>query len=356
MIENPSQDHEIMNKIGLPPYPPLPNNLGYFGTQINSISNYQTIPLPNIPPQNNPYIPPPDTSPVQNLPEKTSLDNNQQPKTSANEFCTEKQKQKSYIDYLINTVNNLLSEGKITLKYLEEKTEPKIIPPLGEKEEKSIKSITSSLKNNSHKDYSSKSRKNSFQNQNNTYYYENIHGINSKRSFDNEKRCENPFCKYVFSSNKEKNRVKINGAKANEKILCDECCKAVDSRQFCYYCGAIYREKLIDTAVWIECDYCHKWEHFECELHKGKRYSNRQELNNVKRYMCPDCANKREEKKMIDNELKKKLIKKKRKSDLFDEQSNKKSKFKDLRNLKSEKCSELLTDVMLIEQIKNSGL
>lgn len=348
-MESQPQEREMLTKMGISKYLPQPSNIGYFNNSIPPLQNYQSIPMATSLQQStsSPYIPPPNQNQnnLQNLITKNSTESTQLAKTTLNNsFCSEKQKTRPYIDLLINTVNNLFKEGKITMKYLEEKTETKIIKIEEqqrdrEKEEKSY-NRRQEIKNN---------------NKNQNFYFENIHGINGKRSLENEKRCENPFCKYIFTSNKEKIRVKINGAKTPEKILCEECCNAVENRQFCYYCGAIYREKLSDNAVWIECDYCHKWEHFECELHKGKRYSTRQELNNIKRYMCPDCANKRAEQKISDNELKKKLIKKKRKNDLFDEQSNKKNKSKDLRNLKSEKCSELLTDVMLIEAIKKTG-
>ena len=109
-----------------------------------------------------------------------------------------------------------------------------------------------------------------------------------------------------------------------------------------------------DTAKWVECDFCKKWEHFDCELSKGKRYSTTQELNDVKQYMCPICLNERAEQKNIDSKIQKKLINKKRRGDAFDDQKCKKNQRKDLRNLKSEKCSELLADIQLINSLKNS--
>ena len=45
--------------------------------------------------------------------------------SSSNQPTTEKQKIKPYINLLITTVNNLFKEEKITLKYLNEKTEHK---------------------------------------------------------------------------------------------------------------------------------------------------------------------------------------------------------------------------------------
>ena len=76
-----------------------------------------------------------------------------------------------------------------------------------------------------------------------------------------------------------------------------------------------------------------------------------QELNDEKHYMCPICVNKRNNQKNIDNKIQKKLINKKRRGDVFDDQKNKKNQRKDLRNLKSEKCSELLEDIELMEKL-----
>ena len=114
-------------------------------------------------------------------------------------------------------------------------------------------------------------------------------------------RCENPICKYIFNSNKDKFKIKIKGLKTQEKRLCKKCCDAVVKGHFCYYCSSIYRDDMSDTAKWVECDFCKKWEHFDCELSKGKRYSTTQELNDVKQYMCPICLNERAEQKNIDS-------------------------------------------------------
>ena len=105
---------------------------------------------------------------------------------------------------------------------------------------------------------------------------------------------------------------------------------------------------MTDSAKWVQCDFCQKWEHFDCELQKGKRYFTVQELNEVKNYKCPMCTNDKNEPKHIDNKIQKKLINKKRRGDVFDDQKCKKNQRKDLRNLKSEKYSELLEDMELI--------
>ena len=65
--------------------------------------------------------------------------------------------------------------------------------------------------------------------------------------------------------------------------------------------------------------------------------------------MCPICRNNKNEQKNIDNKIQKKLLNKKRKGDVFEDQKLKKNQRKDLRNLKSEKYSELIEDIELIE-------
>ena len=109
--------------------------------------------------------------------------------------------------------------------------------------------------------------------------------------------------------------IKIKGLKIQEKKFCKKCCDAVVKGHFCYYCKSIYRDDMSDTSKWVECDFCKKWEHFDCELTKGKRYSTKQELEEVKQYMCPICVNERAEQKNIDSKIQKKLINKKRRGD-----------------------------------------
>jgi hypothetical protein len=177
--------------------------------------------------------------------------------------------------------------------------------------------------------------------------------LNNINNIHENGQCENPLCKNIFASNKDKFKTKIKGLKVQEKNFCKKCCDAVEKGHFCYYCNAIYRDDMTDNAKWVECDFCKKWEHFDCELQKGKRYSTKQELDDVKHYMCPICTNKKNGEKNMDNKIQKKLINKKRRGDIFDDQKCKKNQRKDLRNLKSEKCSELLEDMELIDSFLN---
>jgi hypothetical protein len=264
-------------------------------------------------------------------PENKNISKNQ----NSNSSGPEKQKVKPYINLLINTVNNLMKEGKITMKYLKEKTEHKsnhinvnTNRNSTDSSSPSIQPITSNKKPSNEK-------------------LSNINSIHENG------QCENPLCKNIFASNKDKFKTKIKGLKVQEKNFCKKCCDAVEKGHFCYYCNAIYRDDMTDNAKWVECDFCKKWEHFDCELQKGKRYSTKQELDDVKHYMCPICTNKKNGEKNMDNKIQKKLINKKRRGDIFDDQKCKKNQRKDLRNLKSEKCSELLEDMELIDSFLN---
>ena len=324
---------------------PLPDmhNFPYYTPDFNVINNYHQMGYMGNIQQMNGY-----SHPIGFLQENSQLNplNNSENKlTPKNQNSSvpisEKPKTKPYISYLITTVKNLLSEGKITMKYLKEKTEQR------------TNGINNTFINGS--EYSSSPSIKTFGSSSKSNNLKNINAYdNSKKNGNISEilRCENPICKYIFNSNKDKFKIKIKGLKTQEKRLCKKCCDAVVKGHFCYYCSSIYRDDMSDTAKWVECDFCKKWEHFDCELSKGKRYSTTQELNDVKQYMCPICLNERAEQKNIDNKIQKKLINKKRRGDAFDDQKCKKNQRKDLRNLKSEKCSELLEDLQLIESFK----
>lgn len=322
---------------------PLPDmrNFPYYAPDYNSINNYHQIGYMGNIQQMNGYNHPiglfQENSQLNPL---NSAENKLTPKNQNSSVpISEKPKTKPYISYLITSVTNLLNEGKITMKYLKEKTEQRVngINNMNCSEYSSSPSI---------KTFGSSSKSNNLRKLN---LYDN-----SKKNGNCAEilRCENPLCKYIFNSNKDKYKIKIKGLKTQEKKFCKKCCDAVVKGHFCYYCNAIYRDDMSDTAKWVECDFCKKWEHFDCELTKGKRYSTKQELEEVKQYMCPICVNERAEQKNIDSKIQKKLINKKRRGDAFDDQKCKKNQRKDLRNLKSEKCSELLEDLQLIESFK----
>ena len=333
-MENKQRDKDPMNPININMNSQPINNLRAYPYYI---PDYQS--LPNYPPMNMfnniqqmngcPYQieqnKEENLTNLQDSPENKDTQKNQ----NVNATNSEKTKVKPYINLLINTVNNLMKEGKISMKYLKEKTENK--------------SNQSNLNENRNSPDSSSSPSLPTMVSYKKINYDKLNNIYEIG------QCENPLCKYIFSANKDKYKTKIKGLKNQEKNLCKKCCDAVEKGHFCYYCNAIYRDDMTDSAKWVECDYCKKWEHFDCELVKGKRYSTVQELNDVKHYMCPICINEKNGQKNMDNKIQKKLINKKRRGDVFEDQKCKKNQGKDLRNLKSQKCSELLEDMELIE-------
>lgn len=334
-MERKSREEEPMTQMNITMNPQPYNSLQsyqYYIPDYHTMANYQPMNMyNNIQTMNgypyqmqlnpeDPQIYQPDTPESKNVPKNQN----------SNSTPPDKQKIKPYINLLVTTVTNLMKEGKVTLKYLKEKTEYKPSHINSNTIRNSPESSPSLPTMSSYKRTSSEKQN------------------NLNNSHENS-QCENHLCKYIFNSNKDKFKTKIKGLKSQEKNLCKKCCEAVEKSHFCYYCNQIYRDDMTDSAKWVQCDYCKKWEHFDCELQKGKRYSTQQELNDVTQYMCPICVNEEIGQKNIDNKIQKKLINKKRRGDIFDDQKCKKNQRKDLRNLKSEKCSELLEDIKLID-------
>ena len=336
-MESKTREQEDMNPMAMTMGPQALNNLRgypYYIPNMKTMQNYPQMSMFNNIPQMNGYLyqmeidkeEPPINLPT--TPENQNTPKNQNLNSSAS--GQEKQKFKSGINLLINSANKLIEEGIITKEYLNQKTETKPNHITNNNRDSPDSSTSPSLPTTNNK----KSNNEKINNINNTY---------------ENGQCENPLCKYIFNSNKNKLKIKIKGLKPQEKYLCKKCSDAVENGHFCYYCNAIYRDDMTDSAKWVECDYCNKWEHFDCELQKGKTYSTVQQLNDVKHYMCPICRNKKNGQKNIDTKIQKKLINKKRKGDVFEDQKLKKNQRKDLRNLKSEKYSELMEDMELIE-------
>ena len=338
-MESKPRDQKAMNTMNMTMNPaPLNTIRGcqYFYPDYQAMPNYNPMDMYSNFPQMNGYpyqIEFNKEEPQMGTP--TAQDNiNNLKNQSSNSASQEKQKNKPYINLLLNTVNNLMKEGKITMKYLKEKPDHKSVNSNCNNNRNSPETTSSQTM------LSYKNAKTEKQNNTNNNQHENG-------------QCENPLCKYIFNSNKDKFNIKIKGLKTQTKNLCKKCSDSVENGHFCYYCNAIYRDDMTDSAKWVQCDFCQKWEHFDCELQKGRRYSTQQELTEVKHYKCPICTNDKNEQKHIDNKIQKKLINKKRRGDVFDDQKCKKNQRKDLRNLKSEKCSELLEDMELINSLIN---
>ena len=157
-MESKPSNQEPMNQMNLGmgqiPMNNLPNN-PYFFPDYQAMQNYHQMALYGNRQQMNGYQyqmdQPREEQPYPQSPvQKSQI---AQKMSSSNQPTTEKQKIKPYINLLINTVNNLFKEGKITTKYLNEKTERKpnhqninTINPTGNSSNRKI-SDTSSLNN-----------------------------------------------------------------------------------------------------------------------------------------------------------------------------------------------------------------
>jgi len=174
------------------------------------------------------------------------------------------EKEKGYIDLLVNTVNKLFEKGDITFEYLNTKTKPKFDP------------IEFNLA---------------------------LNNLNENKEKNFCKKCDNKICTYLADEPNKLFKAKfisISSHKPKNLWLCEKCYKAYTLDNYCYYCHIIYREyehgtQYYDKKKWIQCDYCNKWHHTQCEEKKGK-FENIEELSmNINfKYMCPFCRKEHE--------------------------------------------------------------
>ena len=206
----------------------------------------------------------------QNLDQSTNSN-----KTNINNF------KEQYIDLLINSINNLFKDGSISSEYINSPTfDPKIL------------GITLS----------------------------NLNKLTNGSGNSFNKKCENKICTYLADNPHKLFYSKFFAStsyKSKNLWLCEKCYKAYASGNYCYYCNTIYREyehgtQYYDKKKWIQCDYCQKWQHMQCEEKKGK-YENIEELslNSNFKYMCPFCRKDHEifmRQKYKNNKYKKKSV------------------------------------------------
>lgn len=175
----------------------------------------------------------------------------------------------NYIGLLINTIDNLFAKGEITKDYLNSKSYPKFTP---DKFCLSLKEKNLSLEEE-----------------------------NSSNNFS--KKCDNKSCAYLADNPHKLFQAKFYTSKSYKSKnlwLCEKCYKAFLLQNYCYYCHTVYREydhgtQYYDRKKWIQCDYCSKWHHIQCEEKRGK-YENIEDLsmNNNFKYMCPFCRKEHE--------------------------------------------------------------
>ena len=207
----------------------------------------------------------------------------------------------NYIYLLINSINNLIENGEINLEYI------------NNVKASNFDSIKFSLALNN----LSEDKENYF-----------------------SKKCDNKICTFLADHPHKLFKAKFFGCTSHKPkniYLCEKCYKAYKAGSYCYYCNTVYREyeqgtQYYDKKKWIQCYYCHKWQHMQCEEKKGK-YENIEELtlNANFKYMCPFCRKEHEclmRQKHKDEKIRKNsLLSNKRKGSSLDEISEK-NKFK----------------------------
>ena len=197
----------------------------------------------------------------------------------------------NYIGLLINSIDHLFETGEITMDYIKSQNHLKFDP----------KKLGFTLNN------LSEDNENNF-----------------------SKKCDNKICTFLADHPNKLFQAKFFAStsyKPKNLWLCEKCYKAYSSGNYCYYCHSVYREyehgtQYYDRKKWIQCDYCQKWHHMQCEEKKGK-YENIEELslNTNFKYMCPFCRKDHEslmrQKHKNDKIKKKSLLNLKRKMPLI---------------------------------------
>ena len=136
------------------------------------------------------------------------------------------------------------------------------------------------------------------------------------------KKCENKICAIIVDDPSKIYQSKFyacSSYKSQNLNLCEKCYEAYKKGNYCYYCNIIYRDfdfntSYYDKKKWIQCDYCLRWEHMQCEEKKGK-YTNIEQLalNPNFKYMCPFCRKDNDKIiKEFHNKKEKKVLSKKR--------------------------------------------
>ena len=180
----------------------------------------------------------------------------------------ENQFKSNYLDLLISSLDSQLEKGEITLEYLYSKT---------------IK-----------------------------YDF----GLTLFENNNYSKKCENKTCAIIADDPLKIFQSKFYSSssyKSQTLNLCEKCYEAYKKGNYCYYCNIVFRDfdfntSYYDKKKWIQCDYCLRWEHMQCEEKKGKYYNVEQlALNPNFKYMCPFC---RKDNDKIIKELSKKKKKK----------------------------------------------
>ena len=163
-------------------------------------------------------------------------------KTSKNENLTQNLPlfKENYLEYLISAADNIINKGEVSIAYLNSTEE------LFQKE------------------------------------------IINEDSNEHELKCRNNLCNNMISPN-------------SPSIYCKECDEEYQNGNFCIYCKTIYKHlKVKNNRDWIQCYYCHKCVHIECEEEYGAYYNiSRQSMSKGFKYICPLCRKNKTSKKSL---------------------------------------------------------
>ena len=163
-------------------------------------------------------------------------------KNSKNENLTQNLPlfKENYLEYLISAADNIINKGEVSIAYLNSTEE------LFQKE------------------------------------------IINEDSNEHELKCRNNLCNNMISPN-------------SPSIYCKECDEEYQNGNFCIYCKTIYKHlKVKNNRDWIQCYYCHKCVHIECEEEYGAYYNiSRQSMSKGFKYICPLCRKNKTSKKSL---------------------------------------------------------
>ena len=148
--------------------------------------------------------------------------------------------QENYLDILISAADNIINKGEISLPYLN--------------------STEELIKNE----------------------------ININESTENALKCRNFICNNMISPN-------------SPSIYCKDCDEEYQNGNYCIYCKTIYKiVKIKNNRDWLQCFYCHKFVHIQCEEEFGAYYNiSRQSMSKGFRYICPLCRKNKTLKKIV---------------------------------------------------------
>ena len=91
-------------------------------------------------------------------------------------------------------------------------------------------------------------------------------------------------------------------------IYCKECDIDYAKGNYCYYCKRLYstRHSKYINSEWVECFYCNKHNHIQCEIESGNYVNiSKMVMHKGFKYMCPQCRKNKQKKRGTNNANKK---------------------------------------------------